>query len=511
MGSPDAGGGARRVYRDMDEWTEIRYKVLRLGVSKREILRQTGLHWKTLEKILAHPAPPAFGRRSWPKPKIGPYLERIQEILESDRNVPSKKQRHTAKRIFEVLRGEGYDGGYTAVKDAVRGFKEHLKEVFVPLSHRPGEAQMDFGQALVKWNGALRKVMFFVMALPYSDAVFVRAYERECTETFQDGHVHAFAFFGGVPRRIAYDNAKTSVAQILGTYARKLTQGFLELKSHYLFDHHFCRVARGNEKGVVEGMVKFARLNFFVPVPEVRSLEELNAHLLERCQEDLRRKLRGKTRSKAELLKEDQAAFLPLPAAPFDACRKVSTTVNSLSLVRFDTNDYSVPTSYAHRPVVVKGYVDKVCIYRGDEIVATHPRLWTREEVVFNPVHYLALLERKPGAFDYARPLEEWNLPECFAVLRKRLAIEFGHRGDREFIAVLRLMEKHPLPRLQRAVQKGLAIHGHTRDAIAQFLYASETAPPPTFRLDGREHLQGVRVDAPNLRAYAALYSAGPA
>ena len=243
--------------------------------------------------------------------------------MEADRNVPNRKQRHTAKRIFEVLREEGYEGGYTAVKDAVRALKEHAKEVFVPLSHRPGEAQMDFGQALVKVDGVLRKVMFFVMALPYSDGIFVRAYERECTETFQDGHAHAFVFFGGVPCRISYDNARTSVSQILGAHARKLTDGFLELKSHYLFSHHFCRVARANEKGVVEGVVTFARLNFFVPVPEVQSLDELNAYLLERCQRDLERKLRGKSKTKGELLWEDREAFLALPATAFDACKKL--------------------------------------------------------------------------------------------------------------------------------------------------------------------------------------------
>ncbi len=391
------------------------------------------------------------------------------------------------------------------MKDAVRSLKERAKEVFVPLSHPPGEAQMDFGQALVKRNGELRKVMFFVMALPHSDAVFVRAYERECTETFQDGHVHAFSFFGGVPRRISYDNARTCVSKILGVHARRLTQGFLELKSHYLFDHRFCRVARANEKGVVEGMVKFARLNFFVPVPEVRTMEELNAHLLERCRADLDRKLRGKQRAKAALLEEDQAAFLPLPASPFDACRKASTTVNSLSLVHFDTNDYSAPAAFAHRPVVVKGYVDRVRICRGGEVIAEHKRLWTREDVSFNPVHYLALLERKPGALDHARPLEEWDLPPCFAVLRRRLTAEYGGRGDREFISVLRLLEKRSLPRLTRAVEHALRVRAHTRDAVAQFLYDPESRPPPTFRLDGREHLQGVRIDTPDVSAYSAL------
>jgi hypothetical protein len=183
------------------------------------------------------------------------------------------------------------------------------------------------------------------------------------TDAFTPGfaHTRSLAYARArlkLPRRKAGEGTQLTrpfeAAQVLGTYARKLTQGFLELKSHYLFDHHFCRVARGNEKGVVEGMVKFARLNFFVPVPEVNSIEELNARLLEQCQHDLRRKLRGKQRRKAELLEEDRNAFLSLPT-PFDACRKVSTAANSLSLVHFDTNDYSVPVrrgaSYSFSPL----------------------------------------------------------------------------------------------------------------------------------------------------------------
>ena len=260
----------------MERWNKIRMQVERQGVSVREIQRETGLHFKTIKKILAHPAPLPFDCPERPKPKIGRYLEGISSILDADKDVP-KKQRHTAKRIFERIQEEGYTGGYTAVKDVVRDLKRTSQEVFVPLMHWPGEAQMDFGQALVKMGGVLRKVMFFAMALPYSDAMFVVAYARECTETFQDGHVRAFEFYGGVPSRISYDNAKTSVSQIIGAHARKLTNGFLQLQSHYLFEEHFCRVRRANEKGVVEGVVKFARLNYFVPVPEVKDFEELNA------------------------------------------------------------------------------------------------------------------------------------------------------------------------------------------------------------------------------------------
>ena len=308
-----------------------------------------------------------------------------------------RKQRHTAKRIWERLREDGFTGGYTVVKDAVRELTQKNQEVFVPLVHRPGEAQVDFGHALAKVNGQLRKVAFFVMALPYSDASFVMTFERECTETFWEGHVRAFEFFKGVPTRITYDNTKVAVSQILGK-ERRLTQGFLQLKSHYLFDHHFCRVARGNEKGVVEGQVKFTRLNFFVPVPQVRDLAELNAHLRQRCTEDQHRRLRGQPGPKAQLLVEDQKAFLPLPATAFEACRKCSTTASSLSLVRFDGNDYSVPVRWAHHPIVAKGYCERVVLCGDGSEVAQHARIWEAEQVCFEPLHYLALLETKPGA-----------------------------------------------------------------------------------------------------------------
>jgi len=461
----------------MEKWCKIRLDV-RKGKSIREIQRETGLHFKTIKRILAHSSPPEFQCPERPQPKIGPYLEFISDILQADKELP-KKQRHTAKRIFERIREEGYEGGYTQVKEAVRERKRICQEVFVPLIHRPGEAQADFGQALVKMNGELRKVMFFAMALPYSDAMFIVAYPRECTETFQDAHVQAVGFFEGVPYRISYDNAKTSVSQIVGSRERKLTDGFLQLQSHYLFEEHFCRVGRPNEKGIVEGVVKYARQNYFVPVPEVKA--------------------------KKQLLEEDRAAFLALPAAPFDACKKASTTADKLSLVRFDCNDYSVPVRFAHHPVVAKGYADVVRICRKGDVIAKHLRLWDKEDIAFEPTHYLELLERKPGALDHAKPLKDWKLPECFSLLRDRLEREGRARGTREFIRVLRLLEKHTLDKVTKAVSKAMRLRRCNRDVVAQYLYPDEPFSPPTFGLDGREHLQGVHVHAADLVAYQDL------
>ena len=469
------------------------------------------MHWTTLEKILSHSEPPGYRlRKPRRRPKLGPFLPRIRQILEDDKAMP-RKQRHTAKRIFERLKDEGYAGGYTQVKAAVREIKQRSREVFVPLVHRPGEAQMDFGHALAKVDGVLRKVVLFVMALPHSDALFVQVFERLCIEAFWEGHRRAFAWLGGVPCRITYDNESILVSKVLGGRERKLTDGFLEFQSHYLFAEHFCRVGRPNEKGVVEGTVTYARLNFLVPVPQVRDLEELNADLIARCTDELRRTLRGKGASKATLLEEDRAAFLQLPVVPFDGCRRKSATATSLSLVRFDDNDYSVPVRYAHHPVLAKGYVDRVDVCFRDRRIATHERLWGRAGVSFEPVHYLALLERKPGALDHARPLEGWELPECFAVLRRRSEAEEEREGDgtREYIRVLRLLEEHPLRTLTRAVERGLRANVLTRDAIAQFLLPREDWRATTFCLDGREHLRGVKVAQTDVTAYAALLAMG--
>jgi transposase len=501
------------VYTAMDWWTKIRLEVLREESSKREILRREGIAWETLKKILQHSEPPGYRlKEPRPKPKMGPYLERIAQIIEEDKALP-KKQRHTAKRIYDRIREMGYAGKYTQVKEAVRELMRVKQEVFMPLIHRPGEAQVDFGYALVKVSGVLRKVGFFVMVLPYSDAFFVMAFERECTESYWEGHVQALECFGGVPNRISYDNSKVLVSKIIGPQERKLTDGFLKLQSHYLFREHFCRVGRANEKGVVEGVVKFARLNFFVPVPRVRDLDELNNQLAEMCREDLKRRLRGKTGTKAEMLKEDQSAFLALPAGTFDACRKQPTGANSLSLVRFDDNDYSVPVSYAHHEILVKGYVDRVVLCHRDQVVAEHPRSWGKERIFFDYRHYLPLLERKPGSVDHARPLMDLNLPECFDTLRRRLQGEEEKEGEglREFIRVLRLLEDYPMARLREAVEKALLIHAHSRDAILQYLVPHFSWRNTTFLLDGCKHLRLVKVGKPDILAYRNLLSHGGA
>ena len=300
----------------------------------------------------------------------------------------------------------------------------------MPLSHPPGHAQCDFGEALVIIGGVEQKAHCFVLDLPHSDGCFVKAYPAETTEAFLDGHVSALAYLGGVPQSILYDNTKLAVARILGDGRRKRTQAFTELQSHYLFEDRFGRPGKGNDKGKVEGMVGYMRRNFLVPVPSFESFDALNGYLERRCLERMDAKLRGHTETIGHRMERDLDALMPLPPVAYDACEKQAGRVSSLSLVRYRTNDYSVPVAYGYRDVLVRGYVDEVVISCGSEVIAKHPRSYERDDFVYDPIHYLPLLERKPGALDQAAPLQGWDLPDEFGTLRRLLEGQDGTAGQ---------------------------------------------------------------------------------
>jgi len=489
----------------MELWSEVRRQVLTGELSKRQACKKYRLHWDTLAKILGHEEPPGYRQKApREKPVLGPFVALIHEILEADKKAPPK-QRHTAKRILERLRKEGYQGGRTVVQEEVRRQRQRSAEVFMPLVHRPGEAQADFGEATVVYRGQTRKVAMFVMSLPFSDALFCQIFPRECTETFQEGHRRAFEFFGDVPTRISYDNTKIAVSKVIQKRGGVFTREFLRLESHYLFEHHFCLVRRPNEKGHTENLVGYSRRNFLVPVPELDDFEVFNDGLAEACRQDLKRQLRGKQGTKAERLEEDRRAMRPLPERPFDARRVEPCQANSLSLVRFDRNDYSVPTQYAHHQVLAVGGIERVRLVVDDRVVAEHLRDWEKENVHYDPVHYLALLERKPGALDFGKPFDDWDLPEGFGVLRRRLEGELGSHGRREFIKVLRLLEGCQLRELAQAVDRALQIGAMTVEAIRLLLQDGRETPVKYFRLDGHPHLQGHVVPPPNLAVYDTL------
>ena len=491
---------------DMDTWTNIRRDVLVDGMSKREACKKYNLNFRTIQKILSHAEPPGYcqtARRD--KPTIGPFIPIIHEILEADKRV-HKKQRHTGKRIFDRLRDEhGYTGGITVVRDEIRRWKRQTAEVFMPLSHPPGEAQFDFGEAKAIYRGREIEVMFCVMSLPYSDAFFCQAFPRECTETFQEGHVRAFEFFGGVPKRISYDNSKIAVAKIVGRRGEERTKEFLRLQSHHLYEHHFCLVRRPNEKGHTEGLVKFSRSNFMVPLPQFDDFEEFNRKLAEDCRQDLQRKLRGKEGTKAELLEADRQAMLRIPEDRFESRRVEHCKVNSLSLVRFDRNDYSVPTQYAYREVLAVGSLDRVRIVADDRLIAEHVRDWGSENVHYDPLHYLALLERKPNSLDFGKPFEAWDLPNSFTVLRRRLESDGGSDGRREFIKVLRLLENYQVKELGEAIDRALEIGAMTVDVIKILVQEGRESPAKLFRLDDRPHLQDHSIPEPQICKYSVL------
>jgi len=491
----------------MDQWIELRRKIRNQEVPLRQLERETGIHRKTLRKIRDNSQPPGYQRtKPIQKAKIGPYIDRIKAIIEADKEV-HKKQRHTAKRIWELLQADGFDGGYTIVKDAVRQIKKTSKEVFMPLSQRPGEAQVDFGHALANFNGTLKKVVFFVMSMVHSDAMFVMAFPRECTEAFLEAHVRAFDFFGCVPKRISYDNTRVAITKILTGHKRKHTAEFKRLISHYLFEPHFCNVRRPNEKGIVEGSVKYSRLNFMVPVPRVKDYDELNRLLRDCCQSDLYRILRGKrSMTKHQLLAEDCIAAIALPDDKFDYRKSASTFASSESLVRYDTNDYSVPVSSAHHQTTIKASASFIEVYRQDKLIAMHRRCWDRERQIFEPLHYLELLGRKPRALDHARPLEDWQLPVCFNTYRRCLETHRDN-GTKEYIQILLLLKKYSITQITKAITRALNYRIYCFDAILQFLLTTADYSFTTFSLAGREHLRSVTVNKTNVSAYNSLVS----
>ena len=322
-----------------------------------------------------------------------------------------------------------------------------------------------------------QKIHFFCLDLPHSDAGFVKAYPAERIEAFLDGHNAAFAFLGGVPQSILYDNTKLAVGRILGDGKRQRTRAFAELQSHYLFLDRFGRPGKGNDKGKVEGLVGYARRNFLVPIPAFASFAELNAHLEQRCLERLDHRVRGHAESIGERLVRDLAALQVRPPVPYEACERRPGRVSSLSLVRYERNDYSVPTTYGHRAVLVRGYVDEVVISCGAEIIARHQRSYAREDFIFDPLHYLALLEQKTGALDQAAALQGWDLPEAFATLRRLLEARMGKAGKREYVQVLRLLETFRLEDVHAAVREALRLGAIGFDAVKHLVLVPDRAP----------------------------------
>ena len=306
-----------------------------------------------------------------------------------------------------------------------------------------------------------------------------------------------------MPQGILYDNTRLAVAKILGDGRRQRTRAFTELQSHYLFEDRFGRPG----KGKVEGLVGYMRRNFLVPVPSFESFDALNAYLEQRCLERMDAKLRGHTETIGQRMERDLDALLPLPPIAYDACDKQAGRVSSLSLVRYRTNDYPVPVAYGYRDVLIRGYVGQVVISCGTEVIASHPRSYDRDDFVFDPIHYLPLLERKPGALEQAAPLQGWDLPEELGTLRRLLESRMGRRGKREYVQVLRLLETFSQQEVHAAVKDALRLGAISFDAVKHLVLCRLEGRPPRLDLELYPYLPRVRVSTTSAGDYMTLLS----
>ena len=215
--------------------------------------------------------------------------------------------------------------------------------------------------------------------------------------------------------------------------------------------------------------------------------------------------LRGHTETIGQRMERDLDDLLPLPPAPCDACEKQAGRVSSLSLVRYSTNDYSVPAAYGYRDVLVRGYVDEVVISCGSEVIARHPRSYERDGFVYDPVHCLSLLERKPGALEQAAPLQGWDLPDEFGTLRRLLESRMGRRGKREYVQVLRLLETFSQQEVAAAAKDAIRLGAISFDAVKHLVLCRLEGRPPRLDLDLYPYLPRVKVSATSAGDYMTL------
>src|SRR5712691_228425 len=370
---------------------------------------------------------------------------------------------------------------------------------------------LPYGEAIAIIAGVRQTVQVFVMWLSHSRRRFVMAFPSQKQESFFYGHTCAFAHFGGVPWRISYDNLSTAVQVMVRGKGRRENQMFVSFRSYYLFESHFCQPAAGWEKGGVEASVGFSRRNFMVPIPDVASFEELNLHLLTSCLKDDQRRVSRQLSTIGQMWEHERPLLRSLPPFAYDCCATTSARLNGYSLVTYETNRYSVPVNRARRDVIVKAYPFHLEILDGTTLLARHPRCYAREQDLFEPLHYLSLLEMRPGAFDYARPLKKWQAgwPESYHRMLRGLRERWpeGGRGIQEFIRVLRLHEDYPAPLVQQAIEQALAYGCPHLDGVLHCLHQLSSCEdaPTSLQLAEPSPLQAVGTQPIDLRQYEQL------
>ena len=415
----------------VETYKQIR-KMRLQGMSQRQIAASLQISRNTVKKYWDGDSVPwerkAYSRE--PSVLTEEVMAFVRNCLEEDAHSP-KKQHHTAKRIYDRLVEElGFTGGETTVRRLVSQLRENPQEAFVPLAFPPGDAiQIDFGEATVYLSGVKTVVNLFCARLCYSGAPLVLAYRRQNEESFLDALIQVFQHFGGVPRRVIFDNGKVAVKDGFGAHARKQA-GYAGLAARYGFEAIFP--VSGNEKGFVEGLVGYSRRNTCVPVPKVESMEELNCLLREKCRKYLSHQIRGKKNNVGSMLAEEKEKLYPLPKYPFDPCKRSTGRVDRFCTIRFDSNNYSVPCEFCGREVSVKASPETVSIYLGGTCIAQHKRCLERKKTIYDLAHYLPLLEKKGRAIFYAKPVQE-TIPEFFLHWLRSQALT-----PRELVDILR-------------------------------------------------------------------------
>lgn len=471
------------------DYERIRQAYYNQEKSIRQIEREYGHSYWTIRKAL-HQAEPEPYRLSQPRvaPVLGPYHGRIEELLAENASLP-RKQRYTSKKIYQTIRNEGYQGAESTVRYYVSQKRKEMKRpaIYLPLRFDPGmDAQVDWGEATVILDGEMVVVQLFVMRLCYSRKLFVMAFPTQHQEAFFLGHVRAFAHFGGMPKRIIYDNLKTAVQRVLQGRNRKEQLGFTRLRSHYLFESRFCTPGQGHEKGGVESDVGYSRRNFLVPLPNVADFDELNRLLVAACAEDDLRIVERCDQSIAERWEAERPQLRPLPAHSFACCKSVEATLNGYGLVSFDTNRYSVPADKACKQLTVRAYPFHVEILANNEVIATHARCYGKKKDILEPLHYLSLLEERPGAFEHAQPLRQWRAdwPAAYESLLATLQRQTANESQaiRIFIRILQLHQEYAADLVEAAVhqalQEGLASESGIRFCLNRLVDPTPLVTP---------------------------------
>jgi transposase len=440
--------------RTVEHFATIR-QLRRDGLTIRQIADQLHHSPKTILKALAHPQPPPYTRAE-PRsaPMFGPFRALVDAIVAADETAP-RKQRHTAMQIYRRLVAEhAYPGGYDQIRRYVQQQRRDRRETFIPLAHQPGvRAEADFGHIAVDFPEGRRQIPVLVVTWSYSNAPFALALPTERTEAILHGLVEAFTFFDCVPGELWWDNPTTVAVHILRGRERTLHPRYAALASHYTLRPKFCLPATSTEKPRVENRVFDLQRQWATPVPQVTDLAQLNNHLRQCCLQARERTCGGQMETVGVRFQCDQAAALAVPKQPFDACIMQAGHVDKYQTVRFDRNSYSVPRRFAFRAVTVKGYIDRVVVVADGQVIACHPRTYSRHERVLDPLHFLVILERKPAALDHAPVYRDWQLPPAFALLRADLEARLGKAtGARQYIRVLQLLSTHPMERLAAAI-----------------------------------------------------------